>query len=114
MRYIKIFFEQCKMSLMSASIFRANFILMLIQSIINSLLSVVCVEFIYGSVDSIVGWNKDEMIVLICTSLVVNQLYRGLINPNQMRFLTSVSNGSFDKILLRPISTCFQINTGVH
>ena len=112
MRYVKIFLEQCKMSLMSASIFRANFILMLFQSIVNSLMSVICVEFIYGSVDSIMDWNKDEMIILICTSLVVNQLYRGLINPNQMRFLAGVSSGSFDKILLMPISTYFQINTG--
>lgn len=112
MRYIKIYFEQCKMSLLAVSIFRANFILMLLQSIINSLMSVFCVEFIYGSVNFIVNWNKDEMIILICTSLVVNQLYRGLINPNQMRFLTGISNGSFDKILLMPISTYFQINTG--
>lgn len=100
------------MSLMAVSIFRANFILMLLQSIINSLMSVFCVEFIYGSVDSIVNWNKDEMIVLICTSLVVNQLYRGLINPNQLRFLTGISDGSFDRVLLMPISTYFQINTG--
>lgn len=112
MRYIKIFFAQCKMSLMAVSIFRANFILMLFQSIINSLMSVFCVEFIYGSVDSIANWNKEEMIILICTSLVVNQLYRGLINPNQMRFLTGISNGSFDKVLLKPISTYFQINMG--
>lgn len=112
MRYIRIFFEQCKMSLMAISIFRANFILMLLQSVINSLMSVFCVEFIYGSVDSIANWNKDEMIILICTSLVVNQLYRGMINPNQMRFLAGVSNGSFDKVLLMPINTYFQINTG--
>lgn len=100
------------MSLMAISIFRANFILMLLQSVINSLMSVFCVEFIYGSVDSIANWNKDEMIILICTSLVVNQLYRGMINPNQMRFLAGVSNGSFDKVLLMPINTYFQINTG--
>ena len=87
---LRIFLEQCKMSLMAASIFRANFILMLFQSILNSLMSVFCVEFIYGSVETIAGWNRDEMIILICTSLVVNQLYRGLVHPNQMRFLGRV------------------------
>ena len=112
MRYIRIFLEQCKMSLMAASIFRVNFLLMLFQSILNSLMSVFCAEFIYGSVDAIAGWSKDEMIVLICTSLVVNQLYRGLVNPNQMRFLGRVLNGSFDRMLLTPLSIYFQINTG--
>ena len=33
MRYLKIFVEQCKLSIMSAVIFRANFILMLIGSV---------------------------------------------------------------------------------
>lgn len=112
MRYFKIFLEQCKLSLMSAAIFRANFILMLIQSIINSLMSVLCVEFIYGSVDTIAGWNKNEMIILICTSLVVNQLFRGFVNPNQLRFVSGVSSGAFDKMLLKPINIIFQINTG--
>lgn len=112
MKYFKIFKEQCKLSLMSVAIFRANFILMLIQSIINSLMSVLCVEFIYGSVDSIAGWNKHEIIILMCISLIVNQLYRGLINPNQNRFVTSISTGAFDKMLLKPISILFQINFG--
>lgn len=111
-QYVRIFLEQCKMSLMAASIFRANFILMLFQSILNSLMSVFCVEFIYGSVETIAGWSRDEMIILICTSLVVNQLYRGLVHPNQMRFLSRVLNGSFDRLLLMPIDIHFQINTG--
>ena len=58
MRYLRIFIEQCKMSVMSAAIYRANFWLMVIQSIVNSLMGILVVEFIYGSVDSIAGWNK--------------------------------------------------------
>lgn len=112
MKYFKIFREQCKLSIMSVAIFRINFVLMLVQSIINSLISVVCVDFIYGSVDTIAGWNKNEMIVLICISLVVNQLFRGFINPNQLRFIESVSNGFFDRMLLKPMNIIFQINTG--
>lgn len=97
---------------MSAAMFRVNYWLMLIQSIINSMMSILCIEFIYGSVESIAGWNKQEMIVLICTSLIVNQLFRGVIHFNQNRFVWSVGSGGFDKLLLRPISLLFQVNTG--
>lgn len=97
---------------MSVAIFRVNFILMLAQSIINSLMGVLCVTFIYGSVNSIAGWNKNEMIILICTSLIVNQLFRGLINPNQLRFVESISSGAFDRMLLKPINIGFQIDFG--
>lgn len=112
MKYLKLFYTQCKLSIMSATIYRANFWLMLIQSIINSLMTLLSVEFIYGSVDSIAGWSKDEMIVLICTSLIVNQLYRGIIHFNQNRFVSGVGSGGFDKMLLRPINLLFQVNTG--
>lgn len=112
MRYVKLFAEQCKLSIMSIAMYRANFWLMLIQSLINSLMSILCIEFIYGSVDSIAGWNKNEMMILICTSQIVNQVYRGVIHWNQNRFIASVGDGSFDRMLLRPISVFFQANTG--
>jgi len=97
---------------MSAAIYRTNFWLMVLQSIVNSLMSILVVRFIYGSVDSIAGWNMHEMIILICTSLIVNQLYRGIIHWNQNRFIASVGDGSFDRMLLRPMNVMFQANTG--
>jgi len=100
------------MSVMSAAMYRLNFWLMILQSVINSLMGILVVRFIYGSVDSIAGWNMHEMIILICTSQIVNQLYRGIIHWNQNRFITSVGNGSFDRMLLRPMSVIFQANTG--
>ncbi len=110
MKYLKLFYTQCKLSIMSATMYRANFWLMLIQSIINSLMTLLSVEFIYGSVDSIAGWSKDEMIVLICTSLIVNH-YDRVIHFNQNRFVSGVGSGGFDKMLLRPINLLFQVNT---
>jgi ABC-2 type transport system permease protein len=75
-------------------------------------MGILCIEFIYGSVDSIAGWNRYEMVILICTSQVVNQLYRNIVHWNQNRFIGSVGSGSFDRMLLRPISVVFQANTG--
>jgi len=97
---------------MSAAIYRTNFWLMILQSVINSLMGVLVIRFIYGSVESIAGWNVHEMIILICTSQIVNQLYRGIIHWNQNRFIASVGDGSFDRMLLRPVSVMFQANTG--
>ena len=112
MRYLRIFIEQCKLSVMSAAAFRANFWLMLIQSFVNSAMGILCVAFIYGSVDSIAGWRRGEMIILICTSQIVNQIFRNVIHWNQNRFIGGVGDGRFDRMLLRPINIIFQINTG--
>lgn len=112
MYYLNILKEQIKLSFMSVAIYRANFVLMLLQSIINSVLGILCVEFIYIHVDSIAGWSRDEMVILYCSSMIVNQIYRGLINPNHMRFIESISSGSFDRMLVKPVNVIFQINTG--
>lgn len=112
MYYLNILKEQIKLSFMSVAIFRANFVLMLLQSITNSVLGILCVEFIYIHVDSIAGWSQNEMIILYCTSIIVNQIYRGLINPNHMRFIGSISSGGFDRMLVKPVNVIFQINTG--
>jgi len=112
MKYMKMLTLQAKLSIMSAAMYRANFWLMLIQSMVNSLMTILGVEFIYGSVESIAGWSKNEMIILICTSLIVNQLFRGMIHFNQNRFVNGVGTGGFDKLLLRPVNLLFQVNTG--
>ena len=111
-RYVKLFLMQCKLSIMSAAIYRANFWLMLIQSVINSLMGIMCVEFIYGSVESIGGWGRSEMLMLICTAQIVNQLFRGIVHFNQNGFVASVGSGGFDRALTRPVGLMFQVSTG--
>lgn len=112
MYYLNVIKEHFKLSLMSVAIFRANFILMLLQSILNTVLGMFCVEFVYLHINHIAGWSRNEMVILYCTSMIVNQFYRGLINPNHMRFLENISSGSFDRMLLKPLGIIFQINTG--
>ncbi len=112
MRYIRFFRENIKISFMSTMIYRVNFLLMLIQSIINTTASVLCIEFIYRAVNQIGTWKKEEMLILICTALIVNQLYRAFILPNHQKFARSVNEGSFDRMLLKPYSIIYQMNFG--
>ena len=97
---------------MSVAIYRSNFLLMLFQSILNTFLIVLSVDFIYGSVESIAGWSKPEMIVLICTAQIINQLYCAFIGPNHGQLASSIVNGNLDKSIIRPLSMIFQVNTG--
>ena len=112
MRYLKIFARQIKLSVMSAAIYRANFFLMILGSFLFVAVSLLCIEIIYGNVDSIAGWNRREMLILVTTAMIVNQLYRGIMHHNQNRFLYGIGYGGFDKMLLRPIGLIFQANTG--
>ena len=113
LKYFKIFAMHCKLAVMAAAIYRANFILGFIQGTINSLLEVICIDFIYRSVESIAGWNKQEMIILVCTAnIVIFGLFCTYIRPNQDNFLRGISKGDFDRMIIKPLNLLFQINIG--
>ena len=111
-KYFTILRYQFNLAIMVNSIYRVNFILMLLQSIVNTMLSVLSIKLIYGNVDEIAGWDEHQMTILVCVSLIVNQLYRGVVLQGQNFFLTSILRGDFDRMLLRPISIVYQINLG--
>jgi len=109
MKYLKIFAERCKMDIMSTAIYRANFIFWFMQGTINSLLQYICISFIYGSVDSIAGWNEHEMLILIATTHIVSGV-RDIICGNQNRFVYGIASGGFDRMIIKPLNLMFQIN----
>ena len=112
-KYIKILGLHCKLAVMTAAIYRINFVLMVIQNILNAMLGVICMEFVYGQqVDSIAGWNKHEMIILVCTSTIIGYIFWSVINPNQNKFLNGIANGGFDRMILKLLNLMFQINIG--
>ena len=111
-KYLKLFGLHFKLAVMAAAIYRVNFILMVIQNILNAMLGVICMEFIYGKVDSIAGWNKQEMMILVCTSTIIGYIGWSVIMPNQDRFLNGIANGGFDRMILKPLHLMFQINIG--
>ncbi|WP_407384121.1 ABC transporter permease [Ruminococcus sp.] len=112
MKYLRLFLEQSKISIMSVAAYRANFVLMIIQSVVNAVLSIISVKYIYNYVDKIADWSYGEMMILIGTSMLVNQLFRAFILPNLNQFVADIGNGNFDAILLKPVSLLFMIFFG--
>lgn len=100
------------MSLSAVAMYRLNFILMVVQSILNAAITIACVEFIYGSVNEIAGWSKTEMMTLVCTAQIIDILYFSFIRPNLLDFSESIRYGSFDSVLLKPINIFFRIFVG--
>ncbi|MCL2160205.1 MAG: ABC transporter permease [Oscillospiraceae bacterium] len=94
---------------MSTAIYRANFIFWFIQGTVNALLGYICIEFIYGSVESIAGWNKHEMLILIATTHLVGDV-RNIICGNQNSFVYGIASGGFDRMIIKPLNLMFQIN----
>lgn len=93
-------------------IYRMNFVMMLLQNMLHSFSVIISIDLLFRFITDIAGLSRDEVIVVVCTSLVVNGLYRGFFRPNLLDFNQSIRLGSFDFKLLKPISMTFQITVG--
>jgi ABC-2 type transport system permease protein len=79
------------------------------QGFINTILQFICIDFIYGSVESIAGWSKPEMLILVATVHLVCGV-RDIICGKQNDFVNGISSGGFDRMIIKPLNMMYQIN----
>ena len=62
---------------------------------------------VYQSGRSIAGYGSDEILVFIGTFVTLTGLYAGLLATNLFQLSNLVRDGSFDMLLVKPVSTQF-------
>lgn len=108
--YLEIFFLGLKLSFIQMLAYRGNFIFFLAQNILNIGATLLSINFIFNNSSTIGGFNVNQTTILICTAMIVNAIYRGLILPNQCRFSSSILKGQLDFLLLKPVNKNFLFN----
>jgi ABC-2 type transport system permease protein len=66
-------------------------------------------QIIFGNTQSLGGWNKGELIVLMGVLTMVNTFMSALIWPNTDFFNTAMHDGSLDYMLLQPVNSQFLV-----
>jgi len=105
MRSLKIALEFIKIRLNRRLVFRSSAILGFLTALVSASIDIFAIlGAIYSRVDSILGWNKAEMIVLQGVMFLLLVLYR--IVPQNGLFSLSylIEMGYLDTFLVRPIS----------
>ncbi len=105
MRTLKIALEFIKIRLNRRLVFRSSAILGFLTALVSASIDIFAIlGAIYSRVDSILGWNKAEMIVLQGVMFLLLVLYR--IVPQNGLFSLSylIEMGYLDTFLVRPIS----------
>lgn len=90
--------------------FRTEVVVWSIHSITWALLALVLVYLIFGQVNSIAGWTKNEVLALSLTGSMFNSFLWWFIYPSVLRLINTVRTGDFDFYLLRPASSRFLIS----
>ncbi len=108
-KYFEIYKQFISSCFAESTSYRLNFWLLIIMDIILYLIAFFTVDFIYDHLGTIGQWNRDNFLFFISFILCVNHLHMTFVSENFWEFSFHLRNGTFDFILLKPISPIFNV-----
>jgi ABC-2 type transport system permease protein len=110
-RYARIWLAQVRYSTVREMMFKTNFILWIIVDLAWFGLQLSFIQFLYLQVDTIASWNKWEMVLLIGTNQLVQQIFQTFLMINLTKLPELIRSGKLDFFLAQPAPAQFLVST---
>jgi ABC-2 type transport system permease protein len=110
-RYARIWLAQIRYSTVRELMFTSNFLLWIVVDLAWFGLSLAFIQFLYLQVNTIAGWHKWEMILLVATNNLVQQIFQTFLMINCTNLPELVRTGKLDFFLAQPASPQFLVST---
>ena len=89
--------------------YRGDFIISVVTTLVATLFGIAVVWLIFGSIPNLLGWSFYEILLIYGFSLLPMSLFN-MLSINLYYFSqTYIVEGRFDRVLLRPLNSLFQI-----
>ncbi len=109
--YARIWLAQIRYSTVREMMFKSNFILWIIVDMTWFGLHLSFVQFLYLQVSEIAGWTKWEMILLVTTNMLIQQIFQTFLMINLTKLPELIRTGKLDFFLAQPASAQFLVST---
>ena len=109
--YVKIWLASARYSVVRTMMFRMDFIMWSLVEFFWMAVNVLLIGVIYSHTDSIAGWTKYEMLLLVGTSMILQRLMMGFFWSNLFELGRNIRSGQFDFFLAQPGNPLFMIST---
>ncbi len=109
--YLRIWLAQIRYSTVREMMFKSNFILWIIVDLCWFGLSLSFVQFLYLQVSNIAGWTKWDMILLVSTNFLVQQIFQTFLLVNLTKLPELIRTGRLDFFLAQPGPVQFLVST---
>lgn len=109
-KYLRILFAYWKISLMSYTEYRFNFWIGGISELSWMFMYIVFINAMFLYVQTVRGWNKNEMLILIFQSGLIDAIFTFFVVPGLRKLPEIIRTGRLDYILLKPINPIFSIS----
>ena len=111
LRYFRIWLASIRYSLVRAMMFRGDFIMWALVEFFWMAANILLVSVIYDHTDSIAGWTKYQMLLLVGTTQLTQRLLMAFFWSNLFELGRNVRSGHFDFFLAQPGSPLFMVST---
>jgi ABC-2 type transport system permease protein len=109
--YFRLWLACVRYSVVRSMMFRMDFIMWSIVELLWMGVNVALVAVIYEHTDSVAGWSKYQMMLLIGTAMIIQRLMMGFFWSNIFELGRNVRNGNFDFFLAQPGNVLFMVST---
>ncbi|MBK8475803.1 MAG: ABC-2 family transporter protein [Opitutaceae bacterium] len=109
--YFRLWLASVRYSLVRMMMFRFDFLLWSAVELAWMSVNLLLIEILYRHTDSIAGWNKYEMLLLVGTALLIQRLLMGFFWTNLFEIGRNVRSGQFDFYLTQPGQPLFMVST---
>ena len=109
--YLKIWLASVRYSLVRTMMFRFDFFLWSLVELCWMGVNVLMIAVIYRHTDSIAGWSKYEMLLLVGTSMLVQRLLLGFFWSSIFELSRNIRTGNFDFFVAQPGNIMFMATT---
>lgn len=109
-RYLTLFIVIVKVSFAKATAFRFDFWCRVGMDFVFYGVSIAGLKLLYLHTSDLGGWSESQALVFLSGYLLLDALQMTFISHNLWQFPSDVTNGQFDYVLVRPVSSLFWIS----
>ncbi|MDP1581015.1 MAG: ABC-2 family transporter protein [Candidatus Didemnitutus sp.] len=109
--YLKIWLASVRYSVVRTMMFRMDFLMWALVELFWMGVNILLINVIYAHTDSIAGWSKYEMLLLVGTAMILQRLMMGFFWSNLFEMGRNIRTGQFDFFLAQPGNPLFMLST---
>jgi ABC-2 type transport system permease protein len=110
-RYLRLLRVQLRMSLITATQYRTEFLLKGGMALFWMAVTLVPSIIVFTHVSSVQGWNREQSLVVLAWFSLLKAILEGAVTPSLTAVVEGVRSGALDFVLLKPADAQFLVST---
>jgi len=109
--YFRIWLTSARYSIARMLMFRGDFFVWALVELFWMSVNILMVSVIYQHTDSVAGWTKYQMLLLVGTSMLIQRFLMGFFWSSIFEMGRNIRSGNFDFFLAQPGNVMFMATT---